>query len=88
MKIKNITIDADDISDEDTDNKFVTAIEKEYWNDKVDKTYSSDYAYTDGLVFTFDTDHYIVGDGTATYGNGTSTEVIIPKYYDDGTGLD
>ncbi len=51
------------------------------------KSYSTDYEYTDGLVFTFVTDHYIVGDNSDTYGNGytgTATKIVVPKFYDDG----
>ena len=56
---------------------------------KVDKEYSSDYAYTDGLVFTWYINHYIVGTGSTTvmrnaYPVGTEPNIVIPKYYDDG----
>jgi hypothetical protein len=97
---KNITITADNISDTSTTNKFATAEElaqiatntgdiTDLQDGKVDKEFSSDYAFTEGLVFTWksDTNTYRVGDGTTTSGNGytgTATEIIIPKFFDDG----
>ena len=96
----DITITADNIPDTSTTNKFATAEElaqiatnagdiTDLQDDKVDKIYDSNFESTDGLIFSWDAtvSSYIVGDESLSFGNGyigTSTEIIIPKYYDNG----
>jgi hypothetical protein len=69
-----VTLDADDIDDSSTTNKFVTATEKSTWNGKADGSHShSDYMPKSGGTFT----GQVVAQNNTSYTTAQVRNIIL-----------